>query len=285
MLPPTRCDVQETPSLIDVWSAAASADRPGEVERCCEAWLTADERVRADRFRKDTTRNQHVVGRGMTRKLLGDRVIDPERIELGFMPHGKPFVVAPPQAACPFNVAHTDGLVLFASCRSEQPRAGMTLGVDVERLSRRTDVELAQRYFAAPEVQYVWDHRDPDARRYAFLRVWTLKEAFIKAIGTGLTMPLGDFAFEQIDSDRPRVRMLNPALETGEHWQFIAFHPAEDYIGALAVSGLPAGQPVSFRLRRFESLLGLSPASPPSATLPSATLPSAPPPRPAPTVR
>ncbi len=270
MLQPARCDVQETQSLIDVWSAAASADRPGELERCCEAWLTEDERQRAMRFRKDTTRNQHVVGRGMTRKLLCDRALDPDRIELGFLPHGKPFVVAPPQAARPFNVAHTDGLVLFASCQSELAISEMALGVDVERLSRRTDVELAQRYFAPPEVQYVWDHRDPDARHYAFLRVWTLKEAFIKAIGTGLTMPLGDFAFEQIDSDRPRVRMLNPALETGEQWQFIAFHPAEDYVGALAVSGLPAIPPAAFRLRRFESLLGLSPASQPSAALPPA---------------
>lgn len=268
MLQPAGCDVPENQSLIDVWSAAASADQPGELERCCEAWLTEDERTRATRFRKDTTRNQHVVGRGMTRKLLCGRAVDPARIELGFLPHGKPFVVAPPQAARPFNVAHTDGLVLFASCPGAAG-SETALGVDVERLSRRTDVELAQRYFAAPEVEYVWDHRDADARRYAFLRVWTLKEAFIKAIGTGLTMPLGDFAFEQIDSKRPRVRMLNPSLETGEHWQFIAFHPANDYIGALAISGLPADQPVAFQLHRFESFLGLSAAPPPSAPLPS----------------
>jgi len=280
MLQSAGCDVPENQSLIDVWSAAASADRPGELERCCEAWLTEDERTRATRFRKDTTRNQHVVGRGMTRKLLCDRFVDPAQIELGFQLHGKPFVAAPPQAARPFNVAHTEGLVLFASCHSAAG-SEMALGVDVERLSRRTDVELAQRYFAAPEVEFVWDHRDPDERRYAFLRVWTLKEAFIKAIGTGLTMPLGDFAFEQIDSERPQVRMLNPALETGEPWQFIAFHPADDYIGAIAISGLPVDQPAALQLRRFESLLGL-PAAPLPTASPSASLPSG---RPAPTVR
>lgn len=260
--------MQENPSLIDVWSAAASSGPPGELERRCEAWLTEDERQRAARFRKDTTRNQHVVGRGMTRKLLCGQQVAPERIELGFLPHGKPFVAAPPQAARPFNVAHTEGLVLFASCHGAIASEA-ALGVDVERLSRRTDVELAQRYFAAPEVEYVWDHRDADRRQYAFLRVWTLKEAFIKAIGTGLTMPLADFAFEQIDSERPRVRLLNPALETGEHWQFIAFHPAADYIGAVAISGLPPEQPAGLRLQPFEALLGLASATWPAAPLAS----------------
>lgn len=276
MLQPTGCDVQENPSLIDVWSAAASSGPPGELERCCEAWLTEDERQRAMRFRKDTTRNQHIVGRGMTRKLLCGQQVAPERIELAFLPHGKPFVAAPPQVARPFNVAHTEGLVLFASCHGAIA-SDSALGVDVEWLSRRTDVELAQRYFAAPEVEYVWDHRDADRRQQAFLRVWTLKEAFIKAIGTGLTMPLADFAFEQIDSERPRVRMLNPALETGEHWQFMTFYPADDYIGAVAVSGLPPEQPADLRLQRFEALLGLT-----SATLAAAALPTS---HSAPTVR
>ncbi len=263
----------ENPPPIEVWSAAASADRPGELERCCEAWLTDEERQRAMRFRKDTSRNQHIVGRGMTRMLLsavplGTQAVadpaDPSRIELGFTPHGKPFVSAPTELSRPFNVAHTDGLVLFASCPQDRnrPTSGATIGVDVERMSRTTDVALAQRYFAPPEVEYVFDHHAPDRRLAAFLRVWTLKEAFIKAIGSGLTMPLGDFTFERIDDERPRVRMLNPRLGSAEHWQFVAFCPADGYVGALALSDWPADQPAEYRLRSFESLLGSTARSP-----------------------
>lgn len=281
------CDVQAPEWRIEIWSAAASADLPGNLERRCQAWLTAEERQRAARFRKLTTRNQHIVGRGMARRLLAMPPVDspvasplaPTEIVLGFTTHGKPFVAAPQRLAQPFNVAHTEGMVLFASCpaaaawpavaasdaagsdasalnpAAPDPAAAAMLGVDVEPLSRRTDVALAERYFAAPEVQYVLDHRDAEARLAAFLRVWTLKEALIKAIGTGLTMPLADFAFEGIDDERPRVRMLNPALGSGDCWQFIRFSPAPGYIGALAWHAGPTDRAVAYRLRSFESLL------------------------------
>lgn len=271
----TGCDVQAPDLLIEVWSAAASADLPGALERSCQSWLTAAERQRAARFRKLTTRNQHVVGRGMARRLLAVPPADgtaapplaPADIVLGFTTHGKPFVAAPQRLARPFNVAHTEGMVLFASCPAAvtEPAApdpaapdaatGAMIGVDVEPLFRRTDVALAERYFAAPEVQYVFDHRDAEARLAAFLRVWTLKEALIKAIGTGLTLPLADFAFEDIDQERPRVRMLNPALGSGDAWQFIRFSPAPGYIGALAWHAGPTDRAVAYRLRSFESLL------------------------------
>lgn len=261
--------------LIEVWSAEASAGQPGELERRCTSWLTDEERQRAMRFRKDTSRNQHIVGRGMTRKLLTDSAsesFEPSQIVLSFTPHGKPFVSSPQELACPFNVAHTDSMVLFANCpRNLYPQNGVvTIGVDVERISRRTDTALAQRYFAAPEVDYVFDHRDPEHQRAAFLRVWTLKEAFIKAIGTGLTMPLGDFAFENIDSPRPRVRMLSPALGDGQQWQFLTFAPAEGFVAALAIDTSPGVGAAALRLRRFESLIGLPAAPAGSPTLPPA---------------
>ena len=65
------------PPGIQVWHAGSSSSEPGALERCCENWLSQDERVRADRFRIPTSRNQHVVGRGMARRLLGREKIDP----------------------------------------------------------------------------------------------------------------------------------------------------------------------------------------------------------------
>lgn len=250
-------------SIIQVWSAATSSGSPGDLECRCERWLTEEERQRADRFRVATSRNQHVVGRGMARRLLADcdppdrsavgdtPAIDPSEIVFAYTPHGKPFVIGPRTLIRPFNVAHTDGMVLFVDGRSGW------VGVDVERISRRTDVALAERYFAKPEVEYVLDQPDDDSRRRAFLRVWTLKEAFIKAIGTGLSMPLADFAFDDIDAQRPRVRMLNPALGDGENWQFVTFSPAEGYIAAVAQNEPDRSTPLDLRLRRFETLLSL----------------------------
>lgn len=252
--------------MINVWSANVSSDRPGELENRCQRWLTAEEIERADRFRVPTARNQHVVGRGMSRCLLAmadcgvgvegrPPVCEPKEIVFSFTQYGKPYVVAPAPLARPFNVAHTDGMVLFADTD-----CGM-IGVDVERLSRRTDVGLAQRYFAKPEVEYVMDHRDDDQRIRSFLRVWTLKEAFIKAIGTGLSMPLADFAFENIEDRFPQVKMLNPKLNDGRQWYFETFSPGQGYVAAIALGDADIAPKANMKLRRFETWLSIDDSS------------------------
>lgn len=226
------CNPANHCSTVRVWHAASSSAEPGRMERRCEAWLDADDRQRAALFRRPTTRNQHVVGRGMARRLLGSDAIDPTTIRFGVETHGKPYVTQPPQAQQPFNVAHTDGLVMCGI----GDRTHEFLGVDVERLERRTDPGLADRYFSRPEVQFLNSHRSDQDRRHAFLRIWTLKESFIKAIGTGLQTPLADFAFENIDSPTPSIRMLHPKLESEKVWKFYVIEPRPGFIGAVAIA-------------------------------------------------
>lgn len=247
----------------EVWAARASTDAPTELERQCQSWLGPGEWERALRFRHASARNQHVVGRGMARKLLTLRTAtSPSRVVLNWSNHGKPFVVAPREVTRPFNVSHTEGLVLVGLC-DRGP-----IGVDVERLSRSPDLGLARRYFAPPEVDYVWNQGDEERRHLAFLRVWTLKESFIKAIGTGLTMPLADFTFEQIDTPTPQVRMLHNDSSLAGGWQFLSFSPAPGYIAAVAVRATPRDSAITphphpadpeprlkLRLQRFEELL------------------------------
>ena len=92
---------------IQVWHARSSSSEPGTLEQSCENWLSPDERVRADQFRIATSRNQHVVGRGMARRLLGREQIDPCRITFAIEKNGKPYVSQPAEARRPFNIAHT----------------------------------------------------------------------------------------------------------------------------------------------------------------------------------
>lgn len=202
----------------------------------------------ANRFRRPTTRNQHVVGRGMARTLLAGTQVSPQEIEFAFNTHGKPDVVAPLAIKRPFNIAHTEGLVIFAACDAGQ------IGCDVERLCRSTDVAIARRYFAAPEVDYVMGHTQEDDQRLAFLRVWTLKESFIKAIGRGLSIPLADFAFEDIDSPAPKIRMLCNHLGASDSWRFACLSPAEGYVAAVAISDLDV-ETIEVQVRDFHSRL------------------------------
>lgn len=239
------------PLAVDLWMAAVSSGPPSELEWCCHGWLTDQERQRADRFRRQTSWNQHVTGRGMCRRLLvrGTNVA-PRQVIFETTLHGKPLVVAPAEVQRAFNVSHTDGAALYVDHPASR------IGVDVEQLDRNTDIALAERYFAAPEVEYVMGQAGPDARRRAFLRVWTLKESFIKAIGTGLSMPLAEFAFERIDDPQPRVRMLNPVLGDSARWRFAALQPAPGLIAAVALEVSSAeAPPLAIRAQRFESWL------------------------------
>ena len=235
-------------STIEVWHATASADQPGPIESQCERWLASSEIERANRFRRATSRNQHVIGRGMAKRLLGGGRVSPEEIQFQVEDHGKPYVSSPNALQQPFNIAHTEGLVLCSVAESRHE----LVGVDVERLDRRTDPELAERYFSKPEVEYLSVINNKLDRQRAFLRIWTLKESFIKAIGTGLQTPLADFAFVDIESNTPQLRILNDQLVDGRVWQFFSIVPRSDFIGALAVA---TDVDVSVQLKSFDDLI------------------------------
>jgi 4'-phosphopantetheinyl transferase len=243
---------ENSSTAVRVWHATSSSAQPGPIEVCCEAWLDESDRQRASRFRRPTSRNQHVIGRGMARRLLGNDRIDPLSIRFAAEIHGKPYVSEPLQAQRPFNVAHTDGLVMCGIGND----AHALVGIDVERLDRRTDPAIADRYFSKPEVKYLNVFRGEAARMNAFLRVWTLKESFIKAIGTGLQTPLADFAFEEIDSDSPKIRMLNPELESAQTWKFFSIEPRPGFVGAIAVAPKRATEKIELELHSFDEIVG-----------------------------
>ncbi|MAI33318.1 MAG: 4'-phosphopantetheinyl transferase superfamily protein [Rubripirellula sp.] len=241
----------EDPPGIQVWHAGSSSSEPGRLERCCENWLSQDERVRADRFRIATSRNQHIVGRGMARRLLGREKVDPCLIAFAIEKNGKPYVSQPVEARRAFNIAHTDGLVM---CGIDSQSVDL-LGVDVEKLGRRTDPRLAERYFSKPEIDHLESCVSETDRQNTFLKIWTLKEAFIKALGTGLQTPLADFAFEKIDSAQPEIRFLNPKLESEMIWSFLSIEPRPGYVGAVAIGAKSVRTSSEVTLRRFEELL------------------------------
>jgi 4'-phosphopantetheinyl transferase len=235
-------------AAVRVWHAVNSSGPPGPIERACQASLDDAELARADQFRVATARNQHVIGRGMAKQLLGSDEVPPREIRFGVEAQGKPYVAQPAQARQPFNIAHTDGLVVCGIGST----AHRLIGVDVERLHRRTDPALAERYFSQPEVRYLRACRGEAARLRAFLRIWTLKEAFIKAIGTGLHTPLANFAFEEIDSDSPTIRILHPDLESELCWRFFSVEPRPGFVAAIAVAPLAPTATVSIELRPFQ---------------------------------
>src|SRR5207248_5701024 len=140
---------------------------------------------------------------------------------------GKPVLFTPvSDPRLHFNLSHSHGVVACAVA------VGRHVGIDVEDGSREVEfLELAERYFAPAEVAHLRT-LDGAALQSAFFTIWTLKEAFVKAIGLGLRFPLETFSFEL---DRDRLVRFHPPPTLPGSWRFEQFEPGERHKGALAV--------------------------------------------------
>ncbi|HEY1377652.1 MAG TPA: 4'-phosphopantetheinyl transferase superfamily protein [Gemmataceae bacterium] len=217
------------PDDVHVWQAALDADEP-TVSRL-EAILAPDERARADRFHFQRDRRRFIVGRGYLRRLLGEYLsVAPSDVALAVTSLGKPQLAGEAADRLRFNVAHSDDLALYAMTR------GREVGIDVER--ERPDIdwrELGRRFFAPEEVAALTALPSAE-QRPAFYRCWTRKEAYIKALGRGMQMPLDGFA---VTLNPDTAGLVHTAHDRDQlaRWELRPLTPAPGFAGAVAVEG------------------------------------------------
>jgi len=178
--------------VVELWCSAEPAELDVELAQRYEALLSTDEKVRWQRFRQADDRRRFLLTRALLRTVLGDhRGQAPHELEFTVDRWGKPQLVSMPEGEEPlhFNLSHTDGMVVLAVSRQAE------VGVDVEDERRDVQAEaLTLRYFAEEELRAL-RALPPEERQPHFLRLWTLKEAYVKALGLGLRIPLDSFAF------------------------------------------------------------------------------------------
>ena len=203
---------------------------PDTVERLWPL-MAVHERTRCLRFVRDEDRRTFAITRALVRRTLsryGPTL--PEAWRFVTNPHECPFV-EPAQAGTPplhFNVSHTRGLVALAVTR------GHRLGVDVEQVARRVMDGVADRHFAAAEVRDLRALPAAD-QATAFFEYWTLKEAYIKARGMGLALPLHAFAFGLRPPLAPTITFADGFDDVAERWQFWQAWPTPDHRLSLAI--------------------------------------------------
>jgi 4'-phosphopantetheinyl transferase len=192
--------------------------------------LSDDERARAGRFRFARDHDRFVVTRGLLRELL-HRYLDvpPARLLFRYGSHGKPALAPPLGGGLRFNVSHSHDLALFAFCREHD------LGVDVEHI--RADIEcdqLARHFFSPLEVAALLA-LPAGARVEAFFRCWTLKEAYLKAHGEGLSVPLDQFDVAFAPGTPPALLATRSDPADAARWTLATLDPGACYAAALAV--------------------------------------------------
>ncbi len=216
---------------VHVWRACLAA--PTSVVEQLRQVLEPAEVTRAQRFYFEKDRWHWTVARGLLRTLLaGYLAVDPRAITFGSNAYGKPILEHPmPVPALHFNISHSHELALFAFAY------GRHLGVDVEYMRAGIDYdELAKHSFSAYENTTL-SSLSAEAKHEAFFRCWTRKEAYIKARGMGLSLPLHLFDVE-LKADEP-VALLASREDPQEvtRWTLRELLPGTGYAGALTVEG------------------------------------------------
>jgi 4'-phosphopantetheinyl transferase len=194
------------------------------------AILSAEERARYDRLQVPADARDFAAAHALLRRTLSDVAGGPpESWRFRTDANGKPFVdAAPPQWS--ISLAHTRGMVACAV--ATEP----AVGVDVESIHRIVAAEkIAGRFFARSESAALAELGD-EVRRQRFFELWTLKEALLKAVGVGLTLPLHEVVFDVAALAGGAVAMTGaPPEVAARQWSFELFAPAPGYCGALAV--------------------------------------------------
>ena len=218
-------DPQLDTDTVHVWQAVL--DAPPEQLAYYEMLLAEEERERAARFHFDRDRKQYIAGRGVLRVLLGRYLKRPPAdIDISYSEYGKPFLSG---SELRFNLAHSGGIALFAFCLNDD------VGVDVEVERELSDaLAIAERFFSPAERETL--RSLPQAEQVpAFFRCWSRKEAFIKAVGEGLSYPLDAFDVNLVPGEAARLLSVRGSEDEARRWTLTSLDLPQRYHGALAI--------------------------------------------------
>src|SRR5947207_5614145 len=228
----------------EIHSWCARLDVPPEASARFHATLSPDERNRSARFRFERDRQRFVVARGVLRDLLGRYLqTEPGQISFVYNRFGKPDLAPEFGNPLKFNLSHSAGLALVAIATASN------VGVDLEYVRVQSDyADIARHFFSAAEVDYltaVPSHLYAEA----FFSCWTKKEAYLKACGEGLAIPLNSFSVPLTTHpmDTPvDLYVASQPIVPPKRWSLYTLRPAPGYAGALEIEG------TGWRLRQWQ---------------------------------
>lgn len=217
--------------VVHLWMF--SLDQSEMVLNYCSSLLSEDEKVRAAKFYFAGSRRQFILVRGALRNLLGAYLgMDPEQVEFAYEQHGKPMLkdgISPQPIR--FNVSHAEDWGVTALCLEQR------VGVDIEYIRAMPDMnDLARRFFTANESTLL-ESFEGEEKNQIFYKLWTCKEAYLKASGEGLFLPLDQVEIHFEAEGRVQLRSKHGTKMT--EWALHLFNPQSDYQVATCVEGDP----------------------------------------------
>jgi 4'-phosphopantetheinyl transferase len=219
------------PALFDRMEiVVARLDLEPAAVRTSASLLSDAERKRATRFAFGRDARRFIVARAQLRQMLGARLgMRPESVQLAYGARGKPALANAARHPLRFNLAHCDDLAVYALS------SGCEVGIDVEAIRPLPDADdLAARFFSRREQADYRALRRRD-RPLGFFQCWTRKEAFVKALGDGLSHPLDSFDVSLAPGVPAELLRVEPGLGVDRSWRLTSFSPAPGFVAAVAV--------------------------------------------------
>lgn len=228
------------PSEIHLWLVDYQEISDEALHLAYRELLSADEREKEPKYYFARDRRRYLVTRVLVRTVLSRYVpIDPRDWVFGTNAYGRPYAMNP-QAGdirLTFNLSHTHSMIVLGVTM------GRALGVDVENIrSREVSISMADRFFSpleSGELAKTPSHR----QQYRFFEYWTFKEAYIKARGMGLQLPLDKFSFNYPDDRRVEIAIDRELGDDPARWRFWQLQPEADYLLAICAERLGAQVP------------------------------------------
>lgn len=212
-----------------VWILRARQIRSPDWAQACQSVLVQEERLRLETFARACDRRNYLLARGLTRFALSDCLpaVAPQDWRFRQTAHGRP-ELAQPTTPTPlrFNISHTQDLIAVIVC-------GPECGIDVERIDRQIDVSALSAHVLSFNEQAQLSELPNGYRSAAFFSYWTLKEAYTKALGLGLSVPFESVEFNLWPS--PAIRTPTASAHGAGYWQFEQWFATSEHLLALAI--------------------------------------------------
>lgn len=216
---------------IHVWRVVLGLP-PAALEHM-EIVLSDAERERASRFHHIQHRRAFIASHAALRRILSLYVdVEPGALRFRHSVHGKPSLDrSPSEPLIKFNLAHSHTMALVAVARERE------VGVDLEWVRPElANMRVAEEFFSPAELERLHALRG-SAQVRGFFNCWTRKEAYVKARGEGLSMPLCEFDVSLEPGKPAELVSTRPDPQDVARWRLVDLSPGEGYVGAVAAEG------------------------------------------------
>lgn len=192
--------------------------------------LSPEEKERAQKFRFAHDRRNFIIARGILRSLISNYLqISPTAISFHYSKFGKPSIAN--HYSLQFNISHSQNVVLFAFTKK------FIVGVDVECINPNIEIkDIARNFFSKNEIVNLLQLPEQE-QALGFFNCWTRKEAFIKAVGEGLSFPLDKFEVSLEPNTPARLLATDWDPKAVAQWSMFSMSPAKDFVGSLVIEG------------------------------------------------